>query len=184
MKKYFLIFGFIWMCSCHEKMENIDVSTYLNETEQLDFKNDIVRYYEGLAKKATHQTKFDSIFGAYYEKKALSSDLMHYYKNEEGEIYFAISKIAPSISVKKVATIGKLIKNEQDSIVFYEEICRTWKMPEEELKEITAMLFQKVIQRKDISPYYTKNSLPKLIVEFPDDLTFYCTESRQWKTKN
>ncbi|MFN3639977.1 MAG: hypothetical protein ACK4UK_03590 [Flavobacterium sp.] len=184
MKKYFTILSLIFISACQEKLENIEVATYLTETEQEDFKKEIVRYYEGLPKKATHTNKFDSVFQPYYNEKVRASDVLYYYKNEDGDIYFAITKIAPSISLKKVATIGKLIKNEQDSIVYYEEICRTWKMPEEELKEITAMLFQKVIKGKDIIPYYTKNSQPKFIIEFPDDNNYYCTESRKWKTKN
>lgn len=184
MKKYFIILSLVLISACQEKLEHIEVATYLSETEQEDFKKEIVRYYEGLPKKATHTTKFDSVFQSYYKEKVDASDVLYYHKNKDGEIYFAITKIAPSISLKKVATIGKLKKNEQDSIIYYEEICRTWKMPIDELKDVTAMLFQKAIKGKDLSPYYTKNSQPKLIIEFPDDLTYYCTESRQWKTKN
>jgi hypothetical protein len=184
MKKYLLIFSLIWLGACQQKVENIAVDDYLSETEQEAFKLNIVRYYEGLPKKATHETKFDSIFNAYYESKAAETDFLFYHKKDNGEIYFAIFKIAPSLTLKKVATIGKLTLDNDNNITYYEEICRTWKMPEEELKEKTNMLFQKVIRGEDISPYYTKNSQPEFIVEFPDDLTYFDTQLRRWKTKN
>lgn len=184
MKKYFLIFSVIWMGNSQEKIENIAVDNFFSKKEQEAFKHNIVRYYEGLPKKATHETKFDSIFNAYYETKAAENDFLFCHKNENGEIYFAVAKIAPSLTLKKVATIGKVSLDNNNKITYYEEICRTWKMSEEELNEKTTMLFQKIIQGKDISSFYTKNSQPKFIVEFPDDLTYYDTQLRQWKNKN
>ncbi len=72
---------------------------------------------------------------------------------------------------------------ENDSIVYYEEICRTWKMEEDELKTKTAMLFEKVLNEEDLSPYLTKNSSPEFYIEFLDDLNYYDVKDRIWKTK-
>ena len=70
-----------------------------------------------------------------------------------------------------------------DSIVYYEEICRTWKMEEDELKTKTAMLFNMVINEEDLSPYLTKNSSPEFYIEFPDDINFFDVNERIWKSK-
>ena len=97
--------------------------------------NKIVRYFEEVPKNTNQDSKWDTIHNSYYSQKANQAELYHYYKSNDGFIYFAIAKIAPSLKLKKVATIGKL-KLEKDSVVYYEEICRTWKMEIPELKDI------------------------------------------------
>jgi hypothetical protein len=52
-----------------------------------------------------------------------------------------------------------------------------------ELKEKTKILFDKIVNDKDVSNYYTKNSDPEFWIEFPDDQTTYNTKLREWQTK-
>jgi hypothetical protein len=171
-----LIFG------CEQKLETIPTSS-LSSAEIGAFKQHIVRYFEGEPKDISYpSTKWDRNFDEYYNSKARSAELLHYYKSKDGYVYFAVAKVAPSLILKKVATIGKL-KLERDSIVYYEEICRTWKMEMPELKEKSEKLFQLIVKGKDVSSYYTKNSQPEFWIEFPDDMNFYSTEERQWKMK-
>lgn len=170
--------------SCKEK-EKIDSNPdkYLSKTEQVDFKYSIIRYFHKLPKNVSEKTKFNTEFDSVFRSLSERSDLYHYYKNSEtNEIFFAVTRIAPSLVLKKVATIGKL-KVENDSVVYYEEICRTWKMEEDELKTKTAMLFEKVLNEEDLSPFFTKNSNPEFYIEFPDDLNYYDVEDRIWKIK-
>lgn len=181
MKTYFYLFILLITFSCQKDIAS-NPSDYLSEAETLAFKSKIVRYFEGLPKSANHQTKWDTTHQAYYTKKAEVADLMHYYQSEDGYIYFAVAKIAPSLKLKKVATIGKL-KVEKDSIVYYEEIARTWKMELPELEEKTKIIFDKIVHGKDVSQYYTKNSDPEFWIEFPDDQTVYEVELREWQTK-
>ena len=122
MKKIIYIITIFIFISCNKEINSNP--NQLTKEEILTFKNKIVRYFEGLPNNATHSTKWDTIHNNYYAKKAESSNLLHYYKNEDGYIYFAVAKIAPSLKLKKVATIGKL-KLEKDSIIYYEEIART-----------------------------------------------------------
>ena len=59
----------------------------------------------------THKTKFESKFDEEYLALAEASELVLYYPDSKtGEIYFAITKIAPSLKIKKVATVGKMKK--------------------------------------------------------------------------
>ena len=53
-----------------------------------------------------------------------------------------------------------------------------------ELKEKNKILFDKIVNNKDVSQYYTKN-LPEneYWIEFPDDQTVYEVELREWQTK-
>ncbi|WP_396177470.1 hypothetical protein [Flavobacterium sp.] len=184
MKNYlFLSFLFI-LFSCQKEKINSNPDNTLSKKQQEDFKLSIVRYFEKLPKKdATHETKFDTTHNSYYVKKAKSSDLLHLYIDADSTYYFAVAKIAPSLKVKKVATIGKLKKDKSGAIISYEEAVRTWKMEEQELKEKTNLLFEKYVNQEDLSPYYTANSDGEFYIEFPDQNTFYNTETRRWETK-
>lgn len=184
MKNYlFLIFIFL-LFSCAKEKINSNPNQYLTKVQQEDFKLSIVRYYEKLpTKKDNHETKFDITHNSYYAMKAQSSDLLNFYIDADSTYYFAIAKIAPSLKVKKVATIGKLKKNKSGEITYYEEAIRTWKMEEKELKEKTNLLFEKYVNNEDLAPYYTKNSQPEFWIEFPDDNNVYNIEKRQWVTK-
>lgn len=182
MKNIFIILSIILLTISCQKEINSNPNQ-ISKEETLTFKNKIVRYFEGLPNNATLSTKWDTIHNNYYTKKAENSDLLHYYKNEDGYIYFAVAKIAPSLKLKKVATIGKL-KFEKDSIVYYEEIARTWKMEIPELKQKTKIIFDKIANEKDVSEYYTKNSQPEFWIEFPDDNNTYDIKKRVWITKN
>jgi len=172
-----LVFG-----SCKK---NIDPSGQLSAIEQENFKYAISRYINKVPEKVTVDRRFEATKDTYYRDMAKKNDLLFYYKDEPTHtVYFAIAKIAPSIKLKKNATVGKVKYNEKGEIVEYEEEFRTWKMEEEELIEKTNILFNKYIRNEDLTPYYTKNSNPDLFIEFPDDYTFYDKESRLWKTKN
>lgn len=167
--------------SCSEKKLNVDVKTHLNIEQQKNLKYDVIRYIQDLPRNATQQNKFDTIFDAPYKKMADSLDILNTYKNTESDtLYFAVAKIAPSLKLKKVATVGKLVYDKNQKIQYYEEAFRTWKMEVPELKKTTEMLFQKFIQGEDLSEFYTKNSNGKFIIEFPDDNNKYDTKSRQW----
>lgn len=181
MKTYFFIIILLITFSCQKDIASSPIDSLSND-EIANFKTNIVRYFESLPKNVDHNKKWDTIYNDYYNQKAVASDLLHYYKNDDGFIYFAVAKIAPSMKLKKVATIGKL-KFEKDSIVYYEEMARTWKMEVPELKEKTKILFDKIVQDKDVSQYYTKNSDPEFWIEFPDDMTYFDVKLRQWKTK-
>lgn len=181
-KAVFLLIVFVFLISCHQKSLDTNPLHHLNNQEILTLKEQTVRYFERLPAKATEQNKFDTIFNEYYSQKAKEADVLQYFKNENGEEFFAVSKIAPSIKLKKVATIIQ-IKREIDSVILYKEILRTWKMEVPELQEKTKVLFDLVIQNKSFEKYLTKNSQPEFWVEFPDDHTYFDDKSRSWKTK-
>ncbi len=179
-----------WLCvilflgSCTNKSYTIDPNAQLSKEEQAQFKYEIVRYFEKLpSEKVHHEDKFDTLYNSYYQQKAKEANLLFYYKAPDSSEYFAIAKIAPSLTIKRVATIGKLKKDKEGKITYYEEAARTWKMVEPELHTKTEVLFKDYIQGEDLSPYLTKNSGEDFYIEFPDDLTFYNTQTRRWETK-
>lgn len=167
-------------CQSAKNEPNINPDTYLSADEQHDFKYSIIRYFDKLPKKVTHNTKFDVEHDSIYQAKTHRTDLYYYFPAEDGYIYFAVTRIAPSMKLKKVATIGRLKKEVDGQVSFYEEVARTWKMEEPELMEKTKMLFLKFIEGEDLSPFYTINSKPELIIEFPDENNWYNVQKRRW----
>jgi hypothetical protein len=181
MIKYLLLSALFLVFSCDSAI-NSNPGEQLSEKEISMFKNQIVRYFEGSPKHVNRSQIFDSEHDSYYQAKANSADLMHYYVDKDGFTYFAVARIAPSLKFKKVATIGRL-KMGKDSLIYYEEICRTWKMDLPELSSKTKILFDNIVNKKDVSKYYTKNSQPDYWIEFPDEKNFYNTKDRAWSLK-
>lgn len=183
MKYSLAIFVTLLFFSC-SKENPTNPDFYLSKLKQEEFKLSIVRYFEKLpTEKDNHQTKFDSIHNDYYIKKAKKANLLFLYIDKDSTYYFAIAKIAPSLKIKKVATIGKL-KIKNDSITYYEEVARTWKMEEDELKTKTAKIFNSFVNGEDLESFYTKNSKNEFYIEFPDDINKYNVEKRKWVTIN
>lgn len=179
MKHVILILFFIPILSCQNKEFEINPKSYLTSSEEEAFKYTVIRYVDKLAPKATHETKFDESFDSIYKLRANQVNLLFYYENE-GETYFAITKIAPSLKVKKVATVGKLKMDKDNNISYYEEIFRTYKMEETPLHEKTKLMFKDVILNKDVKKYEFENSKPEEYIEFPDTNTYYDSKKRQW----
>ena len=114
MKKNFTFFILLFLFSCQKENYVITPTNYLSVSEQEDFIYSVSRYINKLPSKATNKTKFDSIFDEEYKDAAKKNELLFYYFDKENdEIYFAITKIAPSLKLKRVATVGKLKKNKK-----------------------------------------------------------------------
>lgn len=185
MKFIYSLFIVVLFYSCQKEPQKILASDYLIEEQVESFKYEIIRYTDKLAKKATHETKFDAQFDSIYQLKAKSAELYHYYVDEKSnEIYFALARIAPSLKVKRVVTVGRLTKDESGKITSYEEAFRTWKMEIPELKTKSKLLFEKYIDGEDLTPFYTENSKGEFYIEFPDNNNYYDKEARKWQSKN
>ena len=152
----------------------------LSQEEAIQFKTKIIRYIARKPEKASLKTKFDSYFDSYYSEQVRLNDLTHYYKTKNGKIFFIITRIAPSITLKKVATGGYVVFNEKGDVESIEEVFRTWKKIPEELESTSEFLFEKMVNEEDLSPYYTENSNGKEIIEFPNSEVKYDKNQRTW----
>lgn len=174
-----IIFTFV-SCSQDTK-QNFEPVAFLSESEIDDFKYEIIRYVGKLPGKADQQSKFNEEFDAEYHKQAANHELLYYYEDTTSNaIYFLVTRVAPSIYNKKVATGGKLKRNSEGEINHYEEAFRTWKMPIEELTEKSYTLFNDYVNQKELSPYYAANSGGEEYIEFPSETVSYNKEERIW----
>lgn len=176
----FLFVG-LAVISCAEK-EQRTFSNQLTEEGSEQFLYKISRYIVELPNRADHNNKFDPRFDDHYRTAVSKHNLKYYHVDENGNIYFLITRIAPSIQEKYVALGGKIQPTASDSLNNYEEVFRTWKMTVEDMEPKVAMLFHKMVDGEDLSPYYTMNSGNMDYIEFPDAETHYDKESRQWKS--
>jgi hypothetical protein len=181
--KQLLLLSLLFTLSCSKPKET-NPKKQLSSEQIEEFKYQIIRYIERLPRLANDENKFEPQFDKTYRLSAKNCELLQYYVDEENYIYFAISKIAPSIKLKKTATIGRLKISGKKTITYYEEALRTWKMEPNELNEKTTMLFTKYINKEDLSPYYTQNSQPDFYIEFPDKQSFYNIQKRKWEIHN
>ena len=179
MMKYFLslLFFFTLLFSCSEappagEKPGEDIEKMLLAR--------IIRYAGHLPKKADELTKFDTLYDrAYAEQAALHRIDLYHKDSNTGDVYLLVSRIAPSLKIKRVA-IGIHLRMEGDSITHYNEVFRTWKMEEAALAQKGGMLFDLLVKGKDLSPYYPQNSGKEEYIEFPDEHTRFDTEKRVW----
>ncbi|MFC4872280.1 hypothetical protein [Negadavirga shengliensis] len=170
----FLAVGF----ACQEKNYSPD---QLDDKEKEEVMYAMVRYYGRLPKKfASHENKFEGRFDAHYRKHALEHNLLAYHKDCNEREYFLISREAPSLFEKYVATGIVMERDEAENIVYYKEVFRTWKMREPELQIKSMMLFDRMVQGQDLRPYYPQHSGTEEYIEFPDAVNAYDTRTRRW----
>lgn len=172
-------------CNSDQTQTTLNNTQYLvnplNADEQFEFKNEIVKYFGKSPVKFVdaNQHQLDSLFKEHYKKENQKHTLEFYYVQND-TINFLLTRIAPSRMLKKVALGGRMVKNQNGEITFYQEVFRTWKHPEEDLKPIMEMLFPKMVRGEDLSMYYPENSGDEWIIEFPDSENYYDTEKRRW----
>lgn len=186
MRSTSLIFIMIFsvsMFGCKAEKLDINPTNYFNDTELVNFKYKVIRYAGDLPRQGNNENKFDSSFDDHYKKLSAAHKCRFYYKDaKSGYQYFLLTRIAPSLTEKIVAIGGKL-KMSDDSLTYYEEIFRTWKMPEQEQLQVAEMLFRKMLNEEDLSKYYPENSGDQYIIEFPSERYYFDTTGRRWLLK-
>jgi hypothetical protein len=172
----------VWMIqSCNFK-KDYNPHSYLSVKEKDKVLMSIIRYLGKPLENVGLDERFDAKHDAYYLDIASRHRFDHYYIDDKGYHYFLISRPAPSLFEKRVATGGQLKFDETGKLIKYEEVFRTWKMKEEDLKARGTLLFDLMVNGKDLSPYYRSNSTEEYI-EFPDDHNYYDKEERMWRIK-
>ncbi len=173
-----VIVGLLTQCSTR----TYDPDKILSPQEKDELMMSIVRYLSKPPENVGAQEKFDTKYDEYYQERASSCRLERYYRNGDDQ-YFLVSQPAPSLTEKRHATGGKLVKGNDGKVTSYEEIFRTWKMVPDTLRRRSYMLFDKMVTGKPLEVYQTKNSMPEEYIEFPDERTYFDKEDREWKVR-
>lgn len=168
------------LTSCEEKPKDLSASNCINSKKnESDILYPLMRYMAELPGKSDHETKFDTIFNDHYLKKAGEHHILYCYEEKDTN-YLLVYRIAPSISEKYVGIGVKLVTSGNDSIQYYEESFRTWKMPMDLLTLKGKMLLEELINGENMAQYYPQNSGEEEWIEFPDELTRFDATNRKW----
>ena len=161
------------------------VTEYLTPQEQDQVMSQVIRYLAKSPEGLTFEERFYEAYTPYYNEQQSRHRLDAYYIDQDHNHFFLISRPAPSLVEKRVATGGKVkFSNDLKKIESYEEVFRTWKMVPDTLKVRSMLLFDLMGKGKSLDPYLTKNSNGVEYIEFPDDQVYFDKTARQWKSSN
>lgn len=150
--------------------------------QQEDFKWKIIRYVGRSPDGLTVQERFYPQYDSHYlDQQSVHSLDAWYEKN--GSVYFMVSRRAPSLFEKRVATGGVVKFDADKNIKYYEEHFRTWKMVPDTLTKRSMFLFDLMVRGQSLEPYRTLNSNGVDYIEFPDERTVFDVKERTWKTR-
>jgi hypothetical protein len=120
---------------------------------------------------------------AWYQEMAKTYQWHFVHESPEG-FYYLISRPAPSLYGKRAALGGWFSSKDHLTIQNYREIFHTFKMKPEDLLKKSAVLFEKMVNREDLSSYYpNRNKENEEWIEFPDELNYYDTAAHAWKMR-
>ncbi len=138
----------------------------------------IARSPEGIAPEQRTERRFDD----HYAEQRRLHRLDAYYVDGAAH-YFLVSRVAPSLTEKRVAIGGRLERDETGTITYYEEVFRTWKMEPDTLSKRSLFLFDRMVRGEDLTGFYSSKTGNTDYIEFPDDRTFFDTRQRIWRTR-
>lgn len=157
-------------------------SDHLTKEEQEDFKWSIIRYAGRSPEGLTVPERFYPQYDSHYRDQQ-SIHVLEAYFEKNGLIHFMLSRKAPSLTDKRVATGGKIRFGKDGRIEYYEEVFRTWKMVPDTLRKRSMILFDLMVKGQSLEPYFTQHSGGIDYIEFPDEHTWFDTQERVWKMK-
>lgn len=176
----FLVVGVVCL-SCSSK-KDYSPESWLSAKEQDQNVWKIIRYLAKTPDDVVQGERFQSKYDSLYMVAQSLHRLDAYYIDGDTH-YFLISRRAPSVTEKFVATGGKMKFDDKGELTEYEEVFRTWKMKGEDLKKKSSLLFDLMVKGQPLEKYETRFSQPEEYIEFPDEHTYYDKQARAWKMK-
>lgn len=130
--------------------------------------------------------RFDTAYRYAIEmhKKEREVQPLYYGKGSDGQYYFMITRLEPSIKRDKyLAICARFKRNAMGNIdtSTYEELFWTWKMRKVQLYPKAARLFLDATAGADLKKYYPQFSKDEYIM-FPDERVSYNQKAKQWNS--
>jgi hypothetical protein len=176
-----LVIPFLILLSCSFEKSYLP-NDHLPVDQQVLFMNRVIRFMSRAPDGIGPADRFDISHDDHYAEQLKIHRLDALYKDGE-TFYFLVSRIAPSLTEKRIAIGGKATLDENIRVTYYEEIFRTWKMVPDSLAKRAPFLFDKMVHGEDLTPYYSSRTGNTDYIEFPDDRTYFDTDQRIWRTK-
>ena len=181
MKNWYWCFVILLAAACNSNRD-YKPESHLSIEEMDKVMTAVIRYLGKPPENVNETEKFDSKYDRHYQELASRHRVDKYFIDGKGYHYFLISRPAPSLFDKRVATGGMMKFSDDWKLTEYEEIFRTWKMKEDNLKEKGLILFDGMVKHESLLPYQAPVATEEYI-EFPDTRTYYDKASRSWRTR-
>jgi hypothetical protein len=177
---FLILVSVVFRCTNKEKY---NPDSHLTVLEQDSIVWRMMRYIARPPEGLLYEERFYKGYDKYYHEQQALHKLEAYYIDGQKTHYFMLTRKAPSLFGKYVATGGKMKFTDKGKLVEYEEVFRTWKMIPDTLKRRSMFLFDKMVKGEALTPYYTENSNGVEYIEFPDKRNYFDIPSRRWKQK-
>lgn len=108
----------------------------------------------------------------------------HFAHEESGRLYYFVSRPAPSLYGKRIGLGGSFESPDRLRITSFKESFHTFKMKPEDLLQKGAILFEKLVNRQDLTQYEPGKKGKEEWIEFPDYLNYYDSTSQSWRMRS
>lgn len=108
----------------------------------------------------------------------------HFAHEQNGRFYYFISRPAPSLYGKRTGLGGSFSSPDRIRVSAFKEEFRTFKMKPADLLAKGAILFEKMVNREDLTPYQPGKRGEEEWIEFPDTFHTYDSTTRRWVQAN
>jgi hypothetical protein len=126
---------------------------------------------------AINRDRTDPEFRAYYVGHARSFTPLFLHMTPDSMHWFYVIRPARSVEGDKRGVGGRFRTNQALEMVEFEEIFNTRILPEQELIEQGAILFEEMVNTGNVDAYLENKEL----IEWPDGRLFYSLEKREWR---
>jgi hypothetical protein len=181
MKWFFFrsLFVATFLYSCSEEKVKTSPDDYFSAGQKESLLKEIVRKTakkpEGNISVAEREAYYQSKFRQYQ---------WHFAHQSTKGFFFLVSRQAPSLHGKRVAIGGLFQSPDQMHILGFKEVFHTFKMKPNDLLRKSSVLFEKMVNDDDLSPYFPQNQKDEEEwIEFPDARSRYDSASQTWITQ-
>jgi hypothetical protein len=182
MKKFIGITSLAFLVACSSSADKYLPEKNLS-AQELDVNLwSMIRYLGKSPEGLTPPERFYVAYDSHYREQMKLLRVDAWYKKDDVH-YFLISRPAPSVTEKRVATGGKVVFDDKGGIQEYEEVFRTWRLVPDTLKKRSLVLFDKMVQGENLKPFETRYSNGVEYIEFPDEQTYFDKTDRAWKVR-
>ncbi len=173
---FFLTLGLVAI-SCEKKGYHPDEHLTMKQQDAVVWA--LIRYVARAPEGLTFQERFYKGYDKYYREQQALHKLDAFYVIGD-TCFFMISRRAPSLVEKRVASAGKFVLSENGELAYYKEVFRTFKMKPKELEKKSIFLFDRLVRNENLKIFERSKSQEEYI-EFPDETNYFDDKDRVWK---
>jgi hypothetical protein len=126
---------------------------------------------------AINRDRTEAQFRPYYVKHAAAFNHLYHHVDGDSTHWYYLIRPARSVEGDKRGVGGRFRTNDQLEMVEFEEIFNTRILPEQQLIEQGAILFEEMVATGNVDAYLENKEL----IEWPDGRLFYSKEKREWR---